>query len=86
MQNKYSGRKRSPEGTRGGHKPGGRALGGRARPHGLSPPHALFGLLLIFLIFLNIPKRSKIAIGKVLELVYLPYHIPIPFWSSGVFW
>ena len=31
--------------------------------------------------FLNIPKRRKIAIRIVLESVYLPYHIPIPFRS-----
>ena len=34
-----------------------------------------------FLKFLNIPKLIKIAIGVVLESVYLPYHIPIPFRS-----
>ena len=31
--------------------------------------------------FLNIPKQIKIAIRIVLESVYLPYHIPIPFRS-----
>ena len=35
----------------------------------------------LFPIFLNIPKRRKIAIRTVLESVYLPYHIPIPFGS-----
>ena len=34
-----------------------------------------------FPIFLNIPKRRKIAIRTVLESVYLPYHVPIPFRS-----
>src|SRR3954465_4582080 len=34
-----------------------------------------------FSIFLNIPKRRKNAIRTVLESVYLPYRIPIPFWS-----
>ena len=34
-----------------------------------------------FSIFLNIPKRKKIAIRTVLESVYLPYHVPIPFRS-----
>ena len=34
-----------------------------------------------FLKFLNNPKLIKIAIGVVLESVYLPYHIPIPFRS-----
>ena len=34
-----------------------------------------------FPIFLNIAKRRKIAIRTVLESVYLPYHIPIPFRS-----
>ena len=32
-----------------------------------------------FLKFLNISKLIKIAIGVVLESVYLPYHIPILF-------
>ena len=31
--------------------------------------------------FLNIPKRRKNAIRTILESVYLPYHIPIPFRS-----
>ena len=34
-----------------------------------------------FSIFLNIPKRRNIALKTVLESVYLPYHIPIPFRS-----
>ena len=34
-----------------------------------------------FPIFLNIPKRRKIALWAVFESVYLPYHISIPFWS-----
>ena len=34
-----------------------------------------------FSIFLNIPKWRKHAISTVLESVYLPYHIPIPFRS-----
>ena len=34
-----------------------------------------------FSIFLNIPKRRKFAIRTVLESVYLPYQIPIPFQS-----
>ena len=32
-----------------------------------------------FLKFLNNPKLIKIAIGVVLESVYLPYHIHMPF-------
>ena len=52
-----------------------------ARPPPSWMPRVLSGLLLIFLFFLNIPKRRKIAIRIVLELVYLPYHVPIPFWS-----
>ena len=35
----------------------------------------------LFSIFLNIPKRRNIALKIVLESVYLPYQIPIPFWS-----
>ena len=35
--------------------------------------------------FLNIPKWIKIAIRIVLESVYLPYHIPIPFSESETF-
>ena len=31
--------------------------------------------------FVKIPKRRKIATGKVLESVYLPNHIPLRFWS-----
>ena len=34
-----------------------------------------------FPIFLNIPKWRKNAIRTILESVYLPYHIPIPFRS-----
>ena len=34
-----------------------------------------------FLKVLNIPKLIKIAIGVVLESVYLPYHVPMPFRS-----
>ena len=51
-----------------------------ARPPPSWMPRVLPGLLLIFL-FLYIPKRRKIAIRTVLESVYLPYHVPIPFWS-----
>ena len=35
--------------------------------------------------FLNIPKRREIAIRTVLESVYLPYHVPIPFRSLKCF-
>ena len=34
-----------------------------------------------FLKFLNIPKLIKIAIRVVLESVYLPYHVPMP-WKT----
>ena len=34
-----------------------------------------------FLKFLNIPKLIEVAIEVVLESVYLPYHIPMPFRS-----
>ena len=71
---KFGGHTRCPRGR-------GRAEGGRV---GLPPswkPRVLPGLLLIFLFFLNITKRRNIAIKTVLESVYLPYHIPIPFRS-----
>ena len=77
--------KQSRESPRGRHKPGRRALGGRARPPGLSPPRALFRLFIIFLIFLYIPKRTESTFMEVLESVYLPYHIPTPFQDSGAF-
>ena len=32
-----------------------------------------------FPVFLNIPKQRKNVIRTVLESVYLPYHIPLPF-------
>ena len=59
----------------------GACPGGRACPPPSWGPRVLSGLLLIFLFFLNIPKRRKNAIRTVLESVYLPYHIPIPFRS-----
>ena len=59
----------------------GHAQGGRARPPPSWMPRVLSGLLLIFLFFLNIPKRRKNAVRTVLESVYLLYHIPIPFRS-----
>ena len=34
-----------------------------------------------FLFFSNIPKRRKFPIGKVLESVFLPNHIPLRFRS-----
>ena len=55
--------------------------GGRARPPPSWRPRVLPGLLLIFFIFLNIPKRRNIALKTILESVYLSYHIPIPFRS-----
>ena len=35
----------------------------------------------LFSYFLKYSKTEKIAIRTILESVYLPYHIPIPFWS-----
>ena len=65
-----------------------RCLRGRgARPGGYGAPSTLVDASCpsrttsYFPIFLNIPKQRKIAIRIVLESVYLPYHIPIPFWS-----
>ena len=73
-QKKYRARKRSPERTQGDHEGGGRVptLVDASCPSQTTS---------YFPIFLNIPKRRKIAIRTVLESVYLPYHIPIPFWS-----
>ena len=39
-----------------------------------------------FVFFSNIPKLTKIIFMEFLESVYLPYHIPLPFQDSGVFW
>ena len=56
-----------------------------ARPTGVGAPSSLVGASCpfrstsFFLKFLNIPELIKIAIGVVLESVYLPYHIPISF-------
>ena len=57
-----------------------------ARPIGGGAPSTLVGAscpfqTTFFLKFLNNPKLIKIAIRVVLESVYLPYHIPIPFRS-----
>ena len=35
--------------------------------------------------FSNIPKWTKDIFMEFIELVYLPYHIPIPFQGSGAF-
>ena len=58
----------------------GRTLQGGA-PSSLVGASCPFRTTSFFLKFLNIPKLIKIAIGVVLESVYLPYHIPIPFRS-----
>ena len=61
--------------------------GRRACPGGLGAPSTLVEAscpsrtATYFSIFLNIPKRRNIALKIVLESVYLPYHIPIPFRS-----
>ena len=63
--------------TRGAHETGGRALqGGPSTLVGASCP---FWTTSFFLKFLNNPKLIKIAIRVVLESVYLPYHVPMPF-------
>ena len=54
---------------------------GRDAPSTLVVASCLFRTTSNFPNFLNIPKQRKIAIRIVLELVYLPYHIPIPFQS-----
>ena len=57
----------------------GRALqGGPSSLVGASCP---FRTTSFFLKFLNNPKLIKIAIRVVLESVYLPYHVPMPFRS-----
>jgi hypothetical protein len=40
---------------------------------------------LLFSYFLYIPKRTESTFMKVLESVYLPYHIPTPFQAPGAF-
>ena len=74
-----SSRKRSPGGTRGVHETGG-ALS-RGAPSTLMGSSCPLWTTSFFLKFLNIPKLIKIAIGVVLESVYLPYRIPMPFGS-----
>ena len=53
----------------------------RGAPSTLVVASCLFRTTFNFPNFLNIPKRRKIAIRTVLESVYLPYHIHIPFRS-----
>ena len=60
--------------VQGTHKAGG-------APSTLVEPSCPSRTASYFSIFLNIPKRRKISIRTVLESVYLPYHIPIPFRS-----
>ena len=40
----------------------------------------------LFLYFSNIPKQTENIFMEFLESVYLPYHVPLPFQGSGVFW
>ena len=58
---------------------GARHTGGA--PSSLVGASCPFRTTSFFLKFLNNPKLIKIAIRDVLESVYLPYHIPIPFRS-----
>ena len=55
--------------------------GGKGAPSTLVEPSCPSRTASYFYIFLNIPKQRNIALKTVLESVYLPYHIPIPFWS-----
>ena len=71
---KVSCKKMGLEGTQGGHKAGG-------APSTLVDVPCALRTTFNFPKFLNIPKQRKIAIRTVLEWVYLPYHIPIPFRS-----
>ena len=57
-----------------------------ARPTGGVPSTLVgascpFRTTFFFLKLLNISKLIKIAMGVVLESVYLPYHVPMPFRS-----
>ena len=70
----YRARKQGPEGTRGAHEVGG-------APTTLVGPSCPSRTATYFSIFLNIPKQRNIALKTVLESVYLPYHISIPFRS-----
>ena len=62
----------------GGHT---RCPWGRGAPSTLVDASCPFRTTSYFPKFLNFPKWRKIAIRTVLESVYLPYHIPIPFRS-----
>ena len=64
-------------GVREAHEAPTRQGGAPSTLEGASCP---FRTTSFFLKFLNNPKLIKIAIRVVLESVYLPYHIPIPFW------
>ena len=81
LYNEFSPTKRSivqENGVRRAHEVATRQGGA---PSTLVDALCLFQTTFNFPNFLNIPKWRKNAIGNVLESVYLPYHIPIPFQS-----
>ena len=84
LQNKYSRRKRSREGSRGAHEPPGHAWGGGA-PWCLVCTSLVPSAVSYFCIFSNIPKLTESIFMEFLESVYLPYLVPLPFQGSGVF-
>ena len=78
-------RKRSPEGTRGGHNPPGRAwLPGALWC--LVPTRVIFLVVSYFPNFCYILKRTENIFMDFSESVYLPYHVPPLFHDSGVLW
>ena len=52
----------------------------------LVPTRIAFLVVSYFPIFCNIPKLIKNIFVDFLESVYLPYHVPLYFHDSGVFW
>jgi hypothetical protein len=70
--------KRSQESPQGSHNLG------RCAPRRVAPS-CTFRTVYYFPSFLYIPKRTESTFMEFLESVYLPYHIPTPFQSSGAF-
>jgi hypothetical protein len=54
-------------------------------PPELVAPSCTFLVVYYFPNFSYIPKQTKSTLMEFLELVYLPYHKPIPFQGSVVF-
>ena len=55
-------------------------------PWCLVPSSVAFLVISYFPNFCNIPKLTENIFADFSESVYIPYHIPLPFKGSGVFW